>query len=55
MEEELYLKILSQIEQRGLSIDDAFKRFDTDNNGNIEFIELLEGFKNIQIKATKND
>lgn len=55
MEEELYLKILTQIEQRGLTIEDVFKKFDTDNNGNIEFLELLEGFKNTQIKVTKND
>jgi Ca2+-binding EF-hand superfamily protein len=55
MEEELYLKILTQIDQRGLTIHDAFKRFDTDNNGFIEFLELLEGFKNIQIKVSKNE
>lgn len=55
LQEEIFLKILTQIENKGLSLDDAFKDFDTDKNGNIDFQELNESFKKYNIKVTKNE
>lgn len=55
IEQELFEKILAQIESKNLAIEEAFKQFDTDSNGNIEFHELLNGFQKLGIKVTKNE
>ena len=45
IQDEIFLKILQQIEDKGMTVDEAFKIFDSDSNGNIDFQELMNGFK----------
>ncbi|CAI2371204.1 unnamed protein product [Moneuplotes crassus] len=55
LDQELFTKILMQIKERGYTIDQAFKKLDTSNDGNLEFLELLSGFQKLKIKVSKNE
>lgn len=54
-QDELFLKILKQIEDKGWTLEHAFNQFDTDKDGNIEFTELLQQMQKHSIRVSKNE
>ena len=54
-QDELFLKILKLIEEKGWTIEQAFNQFDTDKDGNIDFVELFQQMQKHQIRVTKNE
>jgi len=55
IEQELFEKIVDQIEKQGMTIETAFKNFDSNTDGNIDMQELMSGFSRVNISVSKNE
>jgi len=55
IEQELFEKIVDQVEKQGMTIETAFKNFDSNTDGNIDMQELMSGFSRVNISVSKNE
>jgi len=55
IEQELFEKIVDQIEKQGMTIETAFKNFGSNTDGNIDMQELMSGFSRVNISVSKNE
>lgn len=54
-EKGLFGRVLAYFEQSGLSLEEAFRFFDSDQNGLIEFEEMARGFNAMKIRLPRQD